>query len=578
MSPRRPALAAALASAALALTGCVSMPTSGPVRDAPVSDIDTDSEGSWYDPIGPRAGMSSHDVVLGFLDAMQATPIRTDVAKEYLSRDGQDVWDPQRATLIYRNRPDPVGTAPVTIRLNGDRLDQRGAWRGAIPAKRSRVSFEMVREDGEWRIAKAPNALIVPEGWFNDWFSQKAVYFFDPTGTVLVPEPVYVPTGEQQPTVLLDSLLRGPDASLREVVRTYVPSGLSLDLSVPVTRGVAEVRLDGDPGRVTEHTRGLLMAQLSWTLAGVEDVTAFRVVIGGEQITAEDGTTEFSVTDSLRYDPNGPSASSLLYGLVDGVLAAGSPSGELEPVDGLAGQQSFGWSTIGVDPDGLRVAGVSADGTGVTVAPVHVSDESPYDVSIEATDLARPAWDLAGRLWLLDRNGGDARVWVADGASAREVRVPGVTGARVSRLLVSRDGSRLVAVVRAQGRDTVVASRVRYTELGRALGASRATPLSGGAVATGPVLDIGWDGPASVSVLSVLARGYSQVVAVSVDGSPNADGSTATVRGRARRLISSPEDTAVVLVTLGRGVVRVGEPGPVRQIAGLDLPSLIYAG
>jgi len=575
----RAALAGALVVAAVLLGGCVTMPTSGPVRDAPEPQTGAEGQGSWYDPVGPRPGLSAHDVVLGFLDAMQAAPIRTDVAKEYLSRDGQASWDPQQATLIYGNRPNPVGSSTVTIELKGDRLDRRGTWRGAIPARLSQVGFTMIRQEGEWRIDQAPNALIVPESWFDDWFTQENVYFFDPTGQTLVPQPIYVPTGEQQPTVLLDSLLSGPGPGLDDVVRSFLPADLSLDLSVPVTRGVAEVPLDGDPGTVTEHTRGLMLAQIAWTLRGVEDVSAFRVVIDGEPLTSEDGTTEFSVEDGARYDPLGVTSSTLLYGLVDGVVAAGSLSGTLEPVDGVVGQEPLGWSTIGTDPTGQRVAGVSADGTDVTVAPLHVSEDDPYSVAIDATDLARPTWDLAGRLWLLDRADGRARVWVANGPRARQVRVPGVTGRRVSRFLVSRDGSRLVAVVRADQRDTVVVSRVRYADSGRALGATRATSLVPSGVTPGQVLDIGWDGPASVAVLSVLARGYSQVAAVSVDGSASPDGSrTSTVRGRARRLISSPEADEAVLVTVGQGVVRVGEGGQVLRIEGLDLPTLTYAG
>ena len=53
----------------------------------------------------------------------------------------------------------------------------------------------MDREDGEWRIAKAPDALIVPRTWFAPRFRQVSLYFFDPTGQILVPEPVFVPSG-----------------------------------------------------------------------------------------------------------------------------------------------------------------------------------------------------------------------------------------------------------------------------------------------------------------------------------------------------------------------------------------------
>ena len=40
----------------------------------------------------------------------------------------------------------------------------------------------MALENGEWRIARAPDALIVPDPWFEPRFQQVSLYFFDPTG------------------------------------------------------------------------------------------------------------------------------------------------------------------------------------------------------------------------------------------------------------------------------------------------------------------------------------------------------------------------------------------------------------
>ena len=55
----------------------------------------------------------------------------------------------------------------------------------------------MAIENGEWRIAEAPDALIVPETWFEQRFRQVSLYFFDPSAQILVPEPVFVPRGDQ---------------------------------------------------------------------------------------------------------------------------------------------------------------------------------------------------------------------------------------------------------------------------------------------------------------------------------------------------------------------------------------------
>ena len=42
-----------------------------------------------------------------------------------------------------------------------------------------------------------PDALIVPETWFDDWYERASLYYFDPTTEIMVPEPVFVPRGDQ---------------------------------------------------------------------------------------------------------------------------------------------------------------------------------------------------------------------------------------------------------------------------------------------------------------------------------------------------------------------------------------------
>ena len=75
-------------------------------------------------------------------------------------------------------------------------------------------------------------------------------------------------------------------------------------------------------------------------------------------------------------------------------------------------------------------------------------------------DLLKPAWDVAGRLWLVDRRETGAVVSVVVDRRQRAVQISGVSGARVKPFLVSRDGTRLVAVVRGPKGDQLVVSRI----------------------------------------------------------------------------------------------------------------------
>ncbi len=87
--------------------------------------------------------------------------------------------------------------------------------------------------------------------------------------------------------------------------------------------------------------------------------------------------------------------------------------------------------------------------------------------------MLRPAWDFAKRLWACRTPGQGAAVVCVAGRAHRPAPVPGITGEDVRRFLVSRDGSRLVAVVRGPV-PTASVSRLRYDADGGVTGASRA--------------------------------------------------------------------------------------------------------
>ncbi len=192
----------------------------------------------------------------------------------------------------------------------------------------------MASEDGEWRIARAPNALIVPDSWFEQRFRQVSLYFFDPSAQILVPEPVFVPRGEQLATALTSALLRGPGPALEGISRSFIPDGLSFGLSVPVSEeGVAELSLRGYSGRLTPDASEQMLAQLAWTLRQEPTIEALRVSVGGRPITLSGGESLFDVdVQGAQYDPTVLEASTLLYGLRDGRLVSGPPD-SLAPVD-----------------------------------------------------------------------------------------------------------------------------------------------------------------------------------------------------------------------------------------------------
>jgi hypothetical protein len=276
---RRVAGALVLGVGLLLTAGCVGMPGSGPVVEARATSDEADDTGLYYDPPPPREGASATDIVRGFLDAMTATPIQQKAARQFISTDAQASWNPGLETITYPGTLTPRGESRVSVTLAGaDHLDSRGAWQGALPEQQQNLSFSMRRDDdGEWRIAEPPNALIVPESWFEQHFRQVSLYFFDPTSSVLVPEPVFVPSGEPLASTLVSGLLRGPGPGLSGVSQSLLPGG-PLELSVPPVSGdgVASIKLTADAGQPTPQDIGPMLAQLAWTLRQEPSITATR--------------------------------------------------------------------------------------------------------------------------------------------------------------------------------------------------------------------------------------------------------------------------------------------------------------
>ena len=526
------------------LTACVGMPESGPV-------VSVGSEGDLeqppiaaIDPRPPEPGALPSAVVTGFLDAMTAWPSQANVARQYLSDEAAPSWDPEKRTITYAEALPPRGNLRVSIELvDAEYLDSRGSYQGQLPAGERDVAFPMVREGGEWRIAAAPDALIVPDTWFEQRFQQLSLYFLDPTAKILVPEPVFVPRGEKQASALIEALLRGPGPALRGISRTFLPGDLSLaDLSVPVSDdGVADLSFRGFAGRLSPEASELMLAQLAWTLDQDPSIHSMRVSIGEQPVTLPGGSGLVDVEEQgAGFDPAMIEASTLLYGLLRGRLVAGPPDG-LEPADGPMGTQDLGVRSVAVNLTASTVAGVSADGERLLLTSVREPEARVEQVVSGARRLLRPAWDFRDRVWLVDVRAGGAQVSYLGPDGPERVRVPGISGKQVTRFLVSRDGSRLVAVVRGAHRDRLMVSRLAHAGDGRVLRATTAQRISQGDGAGLRILDIGWSSPTSIAVLSRLASEYYQVRTVAVDGSPpGLDSLLARPSGPVRSLASSP--------------------------------------
>jgi hypothetical protein len=546
----------------LCASGCVSLPSTGSVRTEPVLEQQEIEAPVDFTPAGPERGAAPIEIVRGFLTAMQATPLNTSVARQFLSTPSSTGWVPERGTVVYSTASTTALGQDVRLDLSDTvRLDGRGSWLGADGD--ASYAIDMVREGGEWRIDAPPDRLLIPTNHFETRFQQYYLHFFDKSAQVLVPEPVYVPTGAQATTFLVLGMLRGPAPGLLGVERSFLPARTRLDdISVPVSPdGTAEVPLSDDILDLSSDQLSRVFAQLAWTLRQVSGVSRLRVTVDGSPLELPGLGPDVDVNGWPEFDPAVSWASESLFGIRDGRVVT-QIAGDERRVSGAFGSVDLGPREIAVDLAGERIAATTDDGRVLVSARSRVVGTAPDagdtdEVYSGGDRLLQPAWDLHGQLWLVDDTAAGAEVLVVRNGVARRVLVDGVTGEDVRSFVLSRDGTRFVAVLRRGSRDVVMIARVQAEPSGRVRRLTPAERLDVSGLGIFRVRDIGWRSPGTLAVLTAPTASTSQVLVVKVDGSSTGEEATfdsGVFRSRTDEIVTSPVLGAPLYVRTPDGV------------------------
>ena len=227
-------------------------------------------------------------------------------------------------------------------------------------------------------------------------------------------------------------------------------------------------------------------------------------------------------------------------------------------MDGPLGQAQYGVEDVTVSLTAGLAASVSGGGTALSLSSVNDDSHPVIQVLSGATDLLPPAWDFADRLWLVDRTADGARISMIDTARdenrAIPVEVRGISGTRIRDFLVSRDGTRLVAVVQGEQEDTLRVSRIRYDAQGGRVVVTRSRNLPWSTEDVQRIRDIAWRSVTSVGVLYQLTRNAVQVASIPVDGS-SAQTNVVGLLDRGRALVASPVPNEPLYIRTPDGLV-----------------------
>ena len=488
----------------LALTGCATLPISGPVRIGPDLTPNTDVESFYYSPSGPIEGASKAEILSGFLAAGTGPQNDYAVAREYLSESIRASWNPNLEVLVQRQSAKVTIGDDDTAELEVDvsaQIDSDGRYE-TKPQGTSRIlNYTFVREGNQWRLSSAPDTTVLIRPVFEVVFQDYSIYFVDRQKRSLVPELRWFPATAATGTKLVNALLKGPSSWLRPAVISAIPNGTRLSIdAVTVENGVALVDLTARALVASLADRSLLKAQLDATLSQLQNVQSVAISIERSSQEITDPTAALRAEGSRALVVLGDQGLEAVVSAETDFLNSGADFFELNPTTNISITKQSSWLAA------LTPAGViktSSIDPGVAALLV---DSRTGIVGIE--------FDRQDYLWSLGRaRGSDVFATFTNGDRTR-VQAPWLTSEAVRGFSISPEGSRIAILVAGAQKNRVLVSAI-------------IRDLSGTPIELAPPIEIGseigapshlsWVGPTTVAVVNSTPD-FTNAVLVSIGG------------------------------------------------------------
>ena len=431
----------------LLLTGCAQLPNSGPVTSGPVVEVGAGEDFAFYTPSGPDLDANQQEIVSGFINAHIGPQNDYAIAREFLTEDFAATWNPQQEVLIRSSSPTyeqlSASRQLVTVRTIST-VDEFGQYRPLEEIEQRSLFFNLIQEDGQWRIDSAPNLTVVSSPVFAVVYQSYPIYFFDRGYRYLVPDVRWFPVRSSSPTRMIRALLEGPSDWLSDAVRSAIPEQTSLTIdSVPINNAIAEVDLSSQALNADASMRSLMKAQIDRTLTALPTVSSVEILIDRNpqeidsitpvQISSAPGTP-LMLSETSVYRVNGSTA----------IPVAGSSTHviRLQP------------SSIALSESDQSLA--LANDQGLYLASLNSSDNQLID---PRDNIINPHFDADGYLWSVAAEGGvnvykngQLSTLVEAGSQTRIDFALSPEGARLAEIVLEDDATRLQ--VRAVVRDS----------------------------------------------------------------------------------------------------------------------------
>lgn len=448
-SARRALSALAAATALLVLTACSGLPTSGDVSTGNALGESPDDPDILFLASGPIDGSGPQTIVEDFIEAAITPADNWLVAQSFLTPDFRTDWTPSAGVLVDESAGSRTFTgglddeeadesedgASVEIDVKIDQLasvDETGAYSEAVGS--TTLPFVVTKTDGQWRISKAPDGIVIDRSRFQRVYDDYPLQYFDQSWSRLVPDVRWLPRRTTIATSITQSLIEGdPSPWLAPAVQSAFPADVSLARdAVPIGPDlIADVALSDAALSLDQTTLARMRTQLQVTLeaAGVH-VSQVRFSVDGSVLSA--GVVKL-VEDTAD-------TSSIV--LKDGVFGT-IVGNEIRAIEGISAEivdAAQPVLSVDVAADETRAAVQLADGH------VYLAGDGRLAELDTRTGLVKPSLDPYGYTWSVPSGTpGQVVAWRADG-TRHDVIGGWPEAAGVSGIRVSADGARIAAI------------------------------------------------------------------------------------------------------------------------------------
>ena len=178
-------------AAVLALAGCSSIPTVGPVGTASAERGNERSEDAVFSPEGPAGDASAQDIIRGFMEAGKGAADDYSVARQFLAPELANTWSPTELVTVYRSSRIAAAPEPNRFQIQLEvqsTVDSSGVRVEAAEGTAATIPVQLEQINGQWRISAVPDGIVVSIASFPALFMPHNLYFYSSDYQYWVPD------------------------------------------------------------------------------------------------------------------------------------------------------------------------------------------------------------------------------------------------------------------------------------------------------------------------------------------------------------------------------------------------------